>query len=58
MLQFIHHWVIVFFIGILTAVLAAAVHILVEKLAHAKFHLIQTCILTASQSSGLFFLFL
>ncbi|XP_052286298.1 H(+)/Cl(-) exchange transporter 7-like isoform X3 [Dreissena polymorpha] len=42
MLQFIHHWVIVFFIGILTAVLAAAVHILVEKLAHAKFHLIQT----------------
>ncbi|XP_053401243.1 H(+)/Cl(-) exchange transporter 7-like [Mercenaria mercenaria] len=41
-LQFIQRWLIVFFTGIFTALLAAVVHILVEKISHAKFSLIQS----------------
>lgn len=44
-LQFIYRWVIVFFTGVLTALLAALVHIVVEKISHAKFSLIDSCIL-------------
>lgn len=37
-----------FFIGIGTALLAAAIHFVVEKLAHFKFDLIKHCILNKS----------
>ena len=44
-LKFINRWLVVFFTGIFTAVMAAVVHIVVEKISHAKFSLIQNCIL-------------
>ncbi|XP_052816408.1 H(+)/Cl(-) exchange transporter 7-like isoform X2 [Mya arenaria] len=53
-LQFVHRWLIVFFIGLLTAVLAAAVHILVEKISHAKFTLIQSFLERCSKESCLY----
>lgn len=41
MLKFIHRWVIAFFIGLFTAILAAVLHLAVEKITHAKYGLIQ-----------------
>ncbi|KAK3085494.1 hypothetical protein FSP39_004173 [Pinctada imbricata] len=40
-LRWIHRWVIMFMIGIGTALLAAAIHAIVENLAHLKFELVK-----------------
>jgi hypothetical protein len=44
-LRWLSRWLVMFSIGIGTALLAAAIHFVVEKLAHFKFDLIKHCIL-------------